>query len=365
MKSPEPHSHSPNPTEFLEKIKASRKTLEAAKQAHIHKQQERMRFAVEKAKLEHQLQEIESKQDLYKKLIERQVERFKRQEERARWKEETEQQLKKVIEQKPLYARYEEEFRIKHRDWEREAEVYLSRRALEKVSLSTDEITLHQQRHDELIELLQRQKERKRRESSLDREVNMLMMSPERSKTLGKILERERKDHEDACHKEKLAKERLLRKRTYSRIVNDYFKPVMRRSTASQTPIPVVEERKRVVKFKPRKFKPNPLAPKESPARQPIIRDYLAERRDSRNRAYSSALSNIDSLSRSPTSKRSNRSLLDVSKSLEARARSGDLLRSDVSMSIPALEFDSQVAQLYIDSIKAKLSYIESMNART
>lgn len=353
--------------DFLDRMQAVKGDIEAMKQANFQKHHERMRLSIERGKLEREVAEITEKEQLYKKLIVSQIQRIQRQQERSRLKQESELQLRRVQEVKPLYRKYEENYTLKRRSWSKEAQTQLAVKAQEKASYSLDEIELHQQRHNELLELMQMQNARKVREETLTRMGRQMLLSP--SKTYEKLSERDRQLKASLLQKSKRSQENLLRRKAYSRVISNlmsdsptyHLKKRKLTSVRPNTLSPSHKEPKQLKRetsqFKPRKFKPNSMVQEEEKPRKAVFIDYLQERRESRHRALSNIISNKGYLTRSSTDSYTS-NLLDISKCLEIRARTGELISHSVKrFSLPMLDYEANLDQLYIDSIKAKLAY--------
>jgi hypothetical protein len=344
--------------EFLAKMQALKAEVAAKKQQDFVKERTRMEEAVEKAKLEMQYGQLLMKEDLYKRLVASQSNRLSRQVMRAQMLQDTDDRLKQLQDTKPLYRQYEEDFKLKELSWRREDESRQAMRHQSKVNLSSDEIYLHQQRHQELLEVLTRENARRRRHELLAKQLNSLDLSP--SKTLARLQELDRLKEAELAGKKRRSLENLKRRKSYSLIVRQLFKPPVQ----LPSPPPQVEKVTRVsVEFKPRKHKPNKMLPRLPSPRASVSTDFLCERREMRRKAASSTASRSPSFLRSPTAPRSLSRLVNVCRSMEAKAQSAELIGREAPVgSLPFLEYESQADQLYIDSIKAKLSYIESIH---
>jgi len=314
-------------------------------------------------------------------------------------KELTNQEYKKATNYKPLYKKLEEKFNNQVLMPELEKKkAQLAQKRMMYQPIDSKEI----QEHAKKVDLIKQEQETKRlkelQQKQLDYKLNSVSQE-NRSKFMEAAIEEEKRKKEEQRKAEEDRKRLLERKRQYADLVKEMFQPTVdqlkrkeielakerlkhpsaRRQTLSQNPsskswnpspsmMNSNETERAAAQIKKRKWKKNPMVPEPPPRPEPKKVDYLAERRkvrESQQKNMSFAFKKIDldqefNSASNTDPEELRKKAAEVEK--EARRQEAKILAYK-SQDQQALEASSQVNDMLISSIRAKLALLEKTSS--
>ncbi|CAG9318416.1 unnamed protein product [Blepharisma stoltei] len=321
----------------------------------------------------------------YKQELERMQENKMRRQQELEEMKRREIELAEIKKQKPLYQKMQEKFLqdVEMPELEkRKAE--LAKKRLLFQPLSKDDLAEHSKWYSQLRKEHNAQTDKEMTQKSIDHQMNQLGVS--KNYKLEKSIDEKEKSIQD---KLKL----VDRKIKYADLVREMFTPSIDKFKQKELELRVEKlkhpVRKEILKssqeksfvesysdgegkkmWKPRKYPKNPLIPEEKNKKEPVLIDYLGERRKAREDAASKSGTarkhNVDweeDLNLELTNEQKAERIKAKAEKIEKEARRKELLlNSTTPNNLSTLEKSEDVNQMLISSIRAKLAVLEHVS---
>ncbi|CAG9332015.1 unnamed protein product [Blepharisma stoltei] len=360
-----------------------KRRLEREKEMLVKEEQERLEYErlkelalkQEEEKKAQRLKELKEKSDARKREI-------------ATMKEIGETEYKKVISEKPLFKKIQDNYQqsVLMPELEKKKAELAKKRNLFK-PLDHYDLVEHSRHHDEIMQEFDERRKQNLKNRSLEHKMNAASLSL-KSRFTDTILEEEKKKKEE-FEKEGINKKILYDKKLqYAELVKEMFQPsidpykkhemqliverlkhnaIVRSTIYTKSSRSVSERRsdssreKETKSVLGKKWKENPMIPKPKPKREPIFVDYLGERRKLRGSEPRSEIQKIDweddLYDENLTEEEKAEKLKAKAAMMEKIAKRNETKINGAN----SLEVADQVDEMYINSIKAKLAVLEKV----
>ncbi|CAG9328229.1 unnamed protein product [Blepharisma stoltei] len=372
-------------TKKLEKEMQEREKRKYEREQEMLLKEEQERYELEKLKELALKQQEDLKNQRLKELKEKSEARKR---EIAAMKEIGETEYKKVISEKPLYKKIQENYQqeILMPELEKKKAELAKKRNLFK-PLDRYDILEHSKNHDELMRESEERRKQNIRNRSLEYKMNAASLSL-KTRFTDVILEEEKKKKEELEKQEIIKKSLYEKKQQYAEIVKEMFQPTVDPYKQHEMQL-IVEKLKHNIPMKSishtkssrsvserrsdssrekdtksvlnRKWKENPMIPKPKPKREPVLIDYLGERRNQRKQEQVSEIQRIDweedLYDENLTENEKAEKLKAKAAMMEKIAKKHEINLNGLS----ELDMAGQVNEMYINSIKAKLAVLEQV----
>lgn len=370
-----------------EKKKAEDFAKEIRKFAQMRKESENtLKIQTEKIKRkvraleEHDLVRAEKIKEQRKQIREIELEKLR---EKKKNREKLEQELQRsqvispaFLEQKPLYVKIEENFKLRVEMPELEKR----KEELKKKSeffrpMQPESFKEHQKWYEELKESHLIKQQNHLKQKSFD--SNLRSQSLNKSVWTHKILEEERRQEEERLQKIENKRKLLENKTRYNELLKELYKPFVNTSkhlSFDQDSDKKVKSHKKKLKgsvsvdykhWKPHKFKVNSMAPEPKPLREPKKVLYLEEKRNMKSNSFHNLSKLEEKLDQDLNEeyldeKKLKKVQLNANK-LEEIARKKEIKLESKPISVSLIKQTASVDNLLLKSIKAKLHLLENL----
>mmetsp|Transcript_33989 Transcript_33989/g.59231 ORF Transcript_33989/g.59231 Transcript_33989/m.59231 type:complete len:511 (+) Transcript_33989:41-1573(+) len=302
------------------------------------------------------------------------------------------EEFQKVKAAKPLYVQIEEKYKQEILMPELEKhKAELAKKRIHFNSVSRQELTEHAKRYEEMKRENMERRSLQANESTLDHMANLA--SKNSSKFTYAVIEEERQKREE---KTRIAEERrrmMEKQKQYASLIKEIYVPVVdpnkkaeidgrrekhstapvkNRAESEKAPRSAEENMSNSASWRPRKFKPNSLAPPPPPEKKdPVKVDYLGDRRRERETSevrVSRSLKNFDLDSELQSSNLSDKEgaarLIEKAQKMERAARRQELSLSQNLKTEAHVDALGSVNDALVNSVKAKLALLDSVTRK-
>ena len=345
----------------------------------LKKELERINKKLEKEKKilsEEQTKLEEAKHEEYKQDLEKMREKKEKRKQELEEIKRRQQELEAVKHSTPMYKKIEEKYK---KNLKKEEEFYSQQKDKRKKSpINIMDLAEHAKWYDNV----KKEHNDKAREKGMGEKTRSASYGLTTAWT-HKVLEEDQRLKRELNRASQERLNMIEKKTKYAELVKEMFMPTMDRlkkqeqgfykSPAREKPkgatsrSPLREDKFAYgsdgeVKVQKRKWKENPMVPKPTAKKQPVVVDYLNEKRNARQEEVQEAL-NMDweqELGKEHTTAELTKVLRKKAKMLEKKARKQEMMLSGNPTDGKALRYNEEVNDMLLSSIKAKLAALES-----